>query len=81
MNKSDFYSSKTFEFALDSYLINAFLKYEDKILVYRLTRGTKYPYIFLSTYLFKADQYFFVFLFYFKPVHIFLKPVYLYRYL
>lgn len=55
MNKSDFYSSKPFEFALDSYSINAFLKYEDKILVYRLTRGTKYPYIFLSTYLFKAE--------------------------
>lgn len=40
MNKSDFYSSKPFEFALDCYLIIACLKYEDKILVYRLTRGT-----------------------------------------
>lgn len=40
MNKSDTYSSKTFEFALYCYLNIACLKYEDKILVYRLTRGT-----------------------------------------
>lgn len=40
MNKSDSDYSKTFEFALDCYLIIACFKNEDKILVYRLTRGT-----------------------------------------
>lgn len=39
MNKLDFYFLKLFEFVFDCYLIIVCLKYEDKILVYRLICG------------------------------------------
>lgn len=78
MNKSDSDYSKTFEFALDCYLIIASLhcfKYEDKIWN-KLIR----TYFNLHIYSRLINTFLNVF-FYLKPVHIFLKPAYLYRYL